>query len=220
MYLSSLHRRVAAVNDTHAAAAAETAGTTLTAEQRDGYARKGFCMIPDLIDATLLATLREEYDAELRSPTSGFHNIAAPPSSDHASDKQAPEPGGEVMLQRINMCEISMAFRRLLYNDRMLDAAEELMALTGDEPTGLQLYHDQALYKPAADPRAGSFGTYVARTKDNSAFAVRFAWDAAPSRGAIICRTADLHHRHLPVQVATCSGIRTTRTGAASRPTF
>ena len=129
----------------------------LTAEQRDAYATKGFCMVPDLVDAPLLAVLREHYDAELRAPNSGFHNIAAPrDSSAMSSDLKAPEPGGEVMLQRINMCEVSMAFRKLLYHDRMLDVAEELM---GDEATGLQLFHDQALHKPAANARDGSFGT-------------------------------------------------------------
>lgn len=126
----------------------------LTAEQRDAYAIKGFCQVPDLIDAPLLAVLREHYDAELRSPSSGFHNIAAPISSDEGN-QQTPEPGGEVMLQRINMCEVSMAFRKLLYHERMLDVAEELM---GDEASGLQLFHDQALHKPAVDPCVGSFG--------------------------------------------------------------
>jgi phytanoyl-CoA hydroxylase len=139
----------------------------LTAEQRDAYDLKGFCMVPDLIDAPLLAQLREEYDAELHSTGSGFQNIAAPANSATSDerDRQAPEPGGEVMLQRINMSEISMVFRRLLYNEQMLDAAEQLM---GDEAPGLQLFHDQALHKPAVEPHVGSFGGNMQWHQDNA----------------------------------------------------
>ena len=131
----------------------------LTAEQRDAYALKGFCMIPDLIDGALLSQLREDYDAELHSTHSGFHNIAAPAANaSDESDRQAPEPGGEVMLQRINMCEVRMQFRKLLYHERMLDVAEELM---GDEATGLQLFHDQALQAGCRPPRWVFRGQYA-----------------------------------------------------------
>jgi hypothetical protein len=56
------------------------------------------------------------------------------------------------MLQRTQMCEVSMEFRRLLYNPAILDAAEQLMG------TNIQLFHDQALFKPALDAASASFG--------------------------------------------------------------
>ena len=46
----------------------------------------------------------------------------------------------------MQMCERSILYRRLLYDDRLLDIAEDLIG------PNLQLFHDQALYKP---PRHG-----------------------------------------------------------------
>ena len=128
------------------------------------YAEKGFVVVPNLIDAPLLARLREAYDAELRSPESGFHNIASA-AAEPGRGAQDPEEGGEVMLQRMNMCEVSMEFRKLLYDERILDVAEALM---GPGAGGLQLFHDQALHKPAADPRRGSYGGNMQWHQDNA----------------------------------------------------
>jgi ectoine hydroxylase-related dioxygenase (phytanoyl-CoA dioxygenase family) len=47
------------------------------------------------------------------------------------------------MLQIMQCCERSLAFRRLLYNESILDIAEDLIG------PRIQLFHDQALFKPA-----------------------------------------------------------------------
>ena len=49
----------------------------------------------------------------------------------------------EQMLQIMQMCERSIHFRQLLYDTRILDIAEDLIG------PNIQLFHDQALYKPA-----------------------------------------------------------------------
>ena len=129
---------------------------------------KGFVTMPNLIDdPALLGALRAEYDREYESETSGFHNIATgDPEHEEQLKAQAHNASGqelgmdretvegrakEVMLQRINMCEVSMPFRQLLFSDRVLDIAELLIG-----SSSIQLFHDQALYKPAR----ASDGTY------------------------------------------------------------
>ena len=49
------------------------------------------------------------------------------------------------MLQIMQCCERSTHFRQLLYDGRILDIAEDLLG------PNIQLFHDQALYKPARD---------------------------------------------------------------------
>ena len=146
----------------------------VSAAQREAFATKGFVTVPSLIDAPLLLRLREAYDRELRAPDSGFHNIAAPAPAEWSNRPigqrdqlpQDPTEEGEVMLQRMNMCEVSMEFRKLLYHEGILDVAQELM---GEHAVGgLQLFHDQALYKPALDPSSESFGGNMQWHQDNA----------------------------------------------------
>ena len=134
------------------------------------FEHKGFVCLPNLIDdPALLGALRAEYDREYESETSGFHNIATGDPEHEEQLKaqlQAHNASGEelgmdretvegrakeVMLQRMNMCEVSMPFRQLLFSDRVLDIAELLIG-----SSSIQLFHDQALYKPAR----ASDGTY------------------------------------------------------------
>jgi hypothetical protein len=63
----------------------------------------------------------------------------------------------------MNMCEVSMEFRKLLHHEGMLDVAQELMG----GASGLQLFHDQALYKPGLDPSSDSFGGNMQWHQDN-----------------------------------------------------
>ena len=55
---------------------------------------------------------------------------------------EEPETATE-MLQIMQMCERSIPFRKLLYNEAILDIVESLIG------PNIQLFHDQALYKPA-----------------------------------------------------------------------
>jgi ectoine hydroxylase-related dioxygenase (phytanoyl-CoA dioxygenase family) len=47
------------------------------------------------------------------------------------------------MLQVMQVCERSLAFRRLLYDSRFLDIVQDLLG------PAIMLFHDQALFKPA-----------------------------------------------------------------------
>jgi ectoine hydroxylase-related dioxygenase (phytanoyl-CoA dioxygenase family) len=115
----------------------------LSPEQIDAFRARGFLSIGPLLDADTLEILRGEYDrvfTEART-SNRFRNLAISDSDDLqeklAADKQ--------MLQIMQMCERSLAFRHLLYDARILDIAEDLIG------PNIQLFHDQALFKPAHD---------------------------------------------------------------------
>jgi phytanoyl-CoA hydroxylase len=113
----------------------------LRPDQLDEFRSRGFVRIGALLDDEAIAELRAEYDrvfAEARQ-SNRFRNLAIS-DTDSAEEKlDAPEQ----MLQIMQVCERSMAFRQLLYDARILDIAEDLIG------PNIQLFHDQALYKPA-----------------------------------------------------------------------
>ncbi len=116
----------------------DSAFRSLTQDQIESFRSEGFVVIGKLLDDGHLEELREEYDrifAEARE-TQKLRNLSA-------TDGQATDGDGEEMLQIMQMCERSLLFRQLLFNDRILDIAEDLIG------PNLQLFHDQALYKPA-----------------------------------------------------------------------
>ena len=114
---------------------------SLSQAQLDQFRRKGFVVVGPLLEEREVGELREEYDrlfAEARE-TARMRNLSR-------SDGQATTAAEEEMLQIVQMCERSIIYRRLLYDGRLLDLAEDLIG------SNLQLFHDQALYKP---PRHG-----------------------------------------------------------------
>ena len=114
---------------------------SLTRIQLDQFHQKGFLAIGPLLEEGEVRELREEYDrlfAEARE-TARMRNLSS-------ADGEATTEANEEMLQIMQMCERSILYRRLLYDDRLLDIAEDLIG------PNLQLFHDQALYKP---PRHG-----------------------------------------------------------------
>jgi len=103
----------------------------------DGYLRLGKLLKDDEIEA-----LRTEYDrvfAEARAGKINFRNL----SIDNTDDLDEKNSASKQMLQIMQMCEISIPFRRLMYDTRILDTIEDLIG------PNIQLFHDQALYKPA-----------------------------------------------------------------------
>ncbi|MBT6149603.1 MAG: hypothetical protein HOH74_29460, partial [Gemmatimonadetes bacterium] len=64
-------------------------------------------------------------------------------SADSGVAQRHDEGADEEMLQIMQCCERSLAFRRLLYDDGILDIVEDLIG------SRIQLFHDQALFKPA-----------------------------------------------------------------------
>jgi ectoine hydroxylase-related dioxygenase (phytanoyl-CoA dioxygenase family) len=105
---------------------------SLTTEQRECFARDGFVSYGLLLEPEEIPPLREEYDRAFaeEEQAGGLRNLS--------SDSEHPQ-----MLQLMQVCERSLLFRRLLYDERILDAVEALIG------PNIMLFHDQALFKPA-----------------------------------------------------------------------
>ena len=114
----------------------------LTAEQVNEFQTRGYLELGRLLDDATVEVLRREYDREFelaRSGASSFRNLAIDDTDDVAAKNEAEEQ----MLQIMQMCERNLHFRRLLYHEPILDCIEDLIG------PNIQLFHDQALYKPA-----------------------------------------------------------------------
>ena len=96
-----------------------------------------------VVDDSHLATLRKHYDAvfdERRGTTGqGLRNLAVVEETEENKETDL----SEEMLQIMEMWRLDEEYRKLLYHEPLLDIAEGLI---GSE---IQLFHDQALYKPA-----------------------------------------------------------------------
>lgn len=116
----------------------------LSAEQVDRFWTDGFLGIGRVLDDALLATLRAEYDREFelaRAGKSTYRNLSTNAANGAEHDEE--EQDETEMLQIMQMCERNIHFRALLYHDTILDMVEDLIG------PNIQLFHDQALYKPA-----------------------------------------------------------------------
>lgn len=114
----------------------------LSAEQVDNFWRDGYLRIGKILDDEEIAVLRHEYDetfAQARAGKIRFRNLAI----DHTDDLETKNKADQQMLQIMQMCEINIHFRKLTYHTRILDIIEDLIG------PNIQLFHDQALYKPA-----------------------------------------------------------------------
>lgn len=122
-------------------AATDNPNRTLTQDQIDAFRRDGFVRIGAVLDDATLAELRSEYDcmfADARSDDR-YRNLSATAGAAQGQDEGA----AEEMLQIMQCCERSLSFRRLLYHSQILDVIEDLIG------PQIQLFHDQALFKPA-----------------------------------------------------------------------
>ena len=116
----------------------------LTPEQISQFHDIGYLSVGKLLDDEILGDLQNEYDrlfAEARED--GRYRNLAIGNTDDVEEKRSAD--GQ-MLQIMQMCERSIIYRRLLYDDRILDLVESLIG------PDIQLFHDQALFKP---PRHG-----------------------------------------------------------------
>ncbi|MBT6146308.1 MAG: phytanoyl-CoA dioxygenase family protein [Gemmatimonadetes bacterium] len=119
----------------------ESPHRSLTQDQIDTFRREGYISVGKLLEDSDLEELRAEYDRafdEARS-SSKYRNLSA----DGGAAQRHDEGAEEEMLQIMQMCERSLAFRKVLYHEAILDIAEDLIG------PNLQLFHDQALFKPA-----------------------------------------------------------------------
>ncbi len=114
----------------------------LTEEQINRFWIDGYLSIGKILDDDEIGLLRREYDRELERARSGqtrFRNLAI----DDTDDLDTKNRAETQMLQVGQMCERNIHYRRLLYDDRILNPVEDLIG------PNIQLFHDQALFKPA-----------------------------------------------------------------------
>ena len=116
---------------------------SLTQPQIDDFWDQGYLPIGKLLDDDLVASLRSEYDRLFAEAGEDgrYRNLAI----DNTDDVEEKRNADRKMLQIVQMCERSILYRKLLYDDRILDIVEDLIG------PNIQLFHDQALYKPAGD---------------------------------------------------------------------
>jgi len=120
----------------------KTAYKTLGQEQVDSFWTNGYLSIGKILNDAEIELLRAEYDREFARALTGetsFRNLAINQTDDLETKNKAEQK----MLQIMQMCERNIHFRQLTYNARILDIIEDLIG------PNIQLFHDQALYKPA-----------------------------------------------------------------------
>ncbi|MDA0321558.1 MAG: phytanoyl-CoA dioxygenase family protein [Verrucomicrobia bacterium] len=114
-----------------------------TQEQLNDFHRDGYVRLGRVLSDDELETLRENYDLEMdrARETNAYRNL----SIDDGTDSDAKQAAPRRMLQITQMCERNIHFRRLLYNKAILEYVTDLIG------PNIQLFHDQALFKPAKD---------------------------------------------------------------------
>ena len=115
----------------------------LTQDQLDHFHRRGYVKVGKILEDEEIEPLREQYDLEFEKARSdnNYRNLAIDDGGTVEDKKGAPRK----MLQIMQMCERNIHFRRLLFDQRILDMAQDLIG------PNIQLFHDQALFKPAGD---------------------------------------------------------------------
>ncbi len=116
----------------------------LTPQEIEKFRNDGYLKINEqVIDDAHLAVLREHYDALFTQKRGtigeGLRNLAVVGESEGDEDADREEE----MLQIMEMWRHDEEYRKLLYHEPLLDIAESLIG------SDIQLFHDQALYKPA-----------------------------------------------------------------------
>jgi ectoine hydroxylase-related dioxygenase (phytanoyl-CoA dioxygenase family) len=109
---------------------------SLTQDQIDFFHEYGYLRYGKVLSDADIELFRREYDAEFEKARrdNRLSNLSASGSSEAAPRH---------MYQIMQMCERNLHFRRLLYDERILDIVQDLLG------PNLMLFHDQALYKPA-----------------------------------------------------------------------
>lgn len=115
--------------------------SALTPEQIASFHQNGYLKVGKLLDDDRIALLRTEYDREFEAARQNgrFRNLAI----DNTDDLDAKNNAETQMLQIMQMCERNLHYRRLIFHEPILDMVEAFLG------PNIQLFHDQALYKPA-----------------------------------------------------------------------
>ena len=121
---------------------APTQYKTLSQTQVDSFWTNGYLPVGKILNDEEIEVLRQAYDHEFaraRAGETAFRNL----SINNTDDLEAKNKAEKQMLQIMQMCERNIHFRKLVYHERILDVIEDLLG------PNIQLFHDQALYKPA-----------------------------------------------------------------------
>lgn len=112
-----------------------------TQEQIDFYHEHGYIHYGKILRDDELPALRDEYDRIFKEARDSgqYRNLSINSTDDKEKMKQA----STQMLQIVQMCERSMLYRRLVHDARFLDLVQDILG------PNIQLFHDQALFKPA-----------------------------------------------------------------------
>ena len=116
----------------------------LSSHQIEQFKQTGYLKIDEqVIDDNHLNVLRDHYDEQFtkrrNTEGEGMRNLAIVEDSDNHDDGESTDE----MLQIMEMWRIDDEYKKLLYHKPMLDIVESLIG------ENIQLFHDQALYKPA-----------------------------------------------------------------------
>lgn len=114
---------------------------SLTSEQIASFWENGYLNVGKVLDDDLIELLRREYDREFGLGRAGkrpVRNLAAGTNGHHDHRDEEKE-----MLQFMQISEHNLQFHRLTYHEGILDIIEDILG------PNIQLYHNQALYKPA-----------------------------------------------------------------------
>lgn len=113
---------------------------TLTQEQIDSFHRSGYLRVGPVLEESELPALRAEYDRLFAEAIADkrIRNLAV---ADGDANKAV--TAEMQMYQIMQVGERSLAFRKLLYDTRLLDMVQEILG------PNIMLFHDQALFKPA-----------------------------------------------------------------------
>lgn len=116
--------------------------SALTQGQIDSFHANGFLRFGRLLDDDMLEEMRREYDHEFELAQSGqseFRNL----SIDGTDDVQEKIDAETQVLQITDLTRRNLTFRKLAYHGPLLDIVQALIG------PNIQLFSDQALFKPA-----------------------------------------------------------------------
>ncbi|MEM7531788.1 MAG: phytanoyl-CoA dioxygenase family protein [Chloroflexota bacterium] len=112
----------------------------LSAEQVASFWENGFLDVGKILDDAYIDQLRQEYDHEFGLGRTGqrpIRNLAVRDEDTGQDDHE------QEMLQFMQISEHNLLFHQLTYHDCILDIIEDILG------PNIQLFHNQALYKPA-----------------------------------------------------------------------
>ena len=113
----------------------------LTQEQVASFWEDGYLIVGKVLEDELIELMRREYDDEFsqaRRSERPIRNLAVADDDSHDHDEEVQQE----MLQFMQISEHNVQFHKLTYHERILDIIEDIIG------PNIQMFHNQALYKP------------------------------------------------------------------------